>query len=66
MAIALYRNVFVLSAQLFQKVPSLKALAPDTQSEPPFLVTQLIVMVTFIALSVFAVKGFRPDLTRAT
>jgi hypothetical protein len=64
-AIALYRNVFVLSAQLFQKVPSLKALAP-TQSEPPFLVTQLIVMVTFIALSVFAVKGFRPDLTRAT
>jgi hypothetical protein len=64
-AIALYLNVFVLIAQLFQKVPSLKALAP-TQSEPPFLVTQLIVMVIFIALSVFAVKGFRPDLARAT
>jgi hypothetical protein len=32
---------------------TLKALAP-TQSEPPFLVTQLIVMVIFIGLSVFA------------
>jgi hypothetical protein len=62
-AIALYLNVFVLIAQLFQKVPSLKALAP-TQSEPPFLMTQLIVMVIFIALSVFAVMGFRPDLAR--
>jgi hypothetical protein len=44
-------------------VPSLKALAP-TQSEPPFLMTPLIVMVIFIALSVFAVMGFRPDLAR--
>ena len=52
-------------AQLFPKVPSLKALAP-TQSEPPFQVTQLIVMVIFITLSVFAVEGFRPDLARAT
>src|SRR6267143_5534836 len=34
--IALYLNVFVLIAQLFQKVPALKAMAP-TQSEPPFL-----------------------------
>jgi hypothetical protein len=32
---------------------TLKALAP-TQSEPPILVTQLIVMVIFIGLSVFA------------
>ncbi len=62
-AIALYLNVFVLIAQLFQKVPALKAMAP-TQSEPPFLATQLIVMVIFIVLSVFAVKGFRPDLVR--
>ena len=35
--IALYLNVFVLIAQLFQKVPSLKDLAP-TQTELPFLV----------------------------
>lgn len=45
--LALYLNVFVLIAQLFQKVPPLKALAP-TQSEPPFLVTQLIVLVAFV------------------
>jgi len=64
-AIALHLNVFVWIAQLFPKVPSLKALAP-TQSEPPFQVTQLIVMVIFITLSVFAVEGFRPDLARAT
>ena len=35
-SMALYLNVFVLIAQLFMKVPALKALAP-TQSEPPFL-----------------------------
>ena len=64
-AIALHLNVFVWIAQLFPKVPSLKALAP-TQSEPPFQGTQLIVMVIFITLSVFAVEGFRPDLARAT
>src|SRR5262249_5931284 len=39
--IALYLNVLVLIVQSFQKVPTLKALAP-TQSEPPFVVTQLI------------------------
>jgi hypothetical protein len=59
-AIALYLNLFILVAQAFQKVPALKALAP-TQSEPPFLVTQLIVLAIFLGLSVFAVKGFRPD-----
>src|SRR5882724_12667442 len=41
--VAQYLNVFVLIVQLFQKVPALKALAP-TQSEPPFLVTQLVVL----------------------
>jgi hypothetical protein len=56
--IALYFNVFVLIAQLFEKVPSLHALAPKG-SEPPFLVTQVIVMVIFIALGIAAVKGFR-------
>src|SRR5215831_14903855 len=35
--VARYLNVFVLVAQLFQKVPALKAMAP-TQSEPPFLI----------------------------
>jgi hypothetical protein len=59
-AIALYLNVFVLIVQLFRKVPALKALAP-TQSEPPFLVTQIIVMAVFVVLGIFAVKRFRVD-----
>src|SRR5262245_37775656 len=42
--VAFYLNVFVLVAQLFQKVPALKALAP-TQSEPPFAAAQLFVLV---------------------
>jgi hypothetical protein len=56
--IALYFNVFVLIAQLFEKVPALHALAP-TGSEPTFAIAQGIVMVIFIVLGVYAVKGFR-------
>jgi len=56
-AIALYFNFFVLVAQLFRRVPALKELAP-TQSEPPFLVAQLVIMAAFIALTVLAVKNF--------
>lgn len=55
--IALYLNVFVSIAQLFLKVPALKALAP-TQSEPPFQITQLVVLVLFIVLGALAVKRF--------
>ena len=58
--IALYLNVFVLVFQSFEKVPALKALAP-TQSEPPFLVAELGVMVIFIVLTIFAVKKFHPE-----
>ena len=57
-AIALYFNVFVLVVQLFQKIPSLNILAP-TQSEPPFAVTQLVVLAVFVALSIAAVIRFR-------
>lgn len=56
--IAFYLNVFVLIAQAFMKAPALHTLAP-TQSEPPFLVAQSVVMVVFIVLTVFAVKRFR-------
>lgn len=56
--LALYLNVFVLVAQLFQKVPALKAIAP-TQSEAPFIMAQLVVMALFIVLGILAVKGFR-------
>jgi len=58
--IALYLNVFVLIVQGFLKVPALKAMAP-TQSEPPFLVTQLIVIALFVVLGIFAVKKFRNE-----
>jgi hypothetical protein len=64
-ATALYLDVFVLVAQLFQKVPALKALAP-TQSEPPFLVAELVVLGLYLAFTIFAVKKFRgPDLQTA-
>jgi hypothetical protein len=56
--LALYLNVFVLIAQLFAKVPALHAMAP-TQSEPPFLVAQVIVLLAFIAIAVSATIKFR-------
>lgn len=54
---ALYLNVFVLIVQGFMKVPALKALAP-TQKEPPFLVTQLVVLVIFLGIGIVATKKF--------
>jgi hypothetical protein len=56
--LALYLNVFVLIAQLFQKVPALNALAP-TGSEPTFLAVQLFVLLTFVAIGVLATKRFQ-------
>jgi hypothetical protein len=55
--LALYLNVFVLIAQFFMKIAALKALAP-TQSEPPFLATQVVVMLVFIVLGILATKRF--------
>ncbi len=57
---ALYLNVFVLVVQLFRKVPALTALAP-TQTQPPFLVAQLIVFAAYIALTVSGVREFRVE-----
>lgn len=62
--IAQYLNVFVLIAQLFGKIPALKTLAP-TQSEPPFLVTQVVVMLLFIVLGVLAAKRFPAEAVQA-
>ena len=56
---ALYLNVFVLIVQSFQNVPALKALAP-TQSEPPFLVAQLLALIVFVVLGILAAIKFRP------
>jgi hypothetical protein len=55
--LALYLNVFVLLAQLFRRIPALIVAAP-TQKEPPFLVTQLVVMALFVWLGRAAFKGF--------
>ena len=63
-AVALYLNVFVLIVQSFQKVPALNALAPK-QTEPPFAVTQLLVLVLFIVLGVLAAKRFRDASARS-
>jgi hypothetical protein len=57
--VALYLNVFVAVVQSFQKIPLLQALAP-TQSEPPFLVTQLVVLVLFAAAGTVAALRFHP------
>ena len=58
--LALYLNVFVLVAQLFLKVPPLKALAP-TGKEPPFLIVQLTVMAVFVVLTVLAARRFHAE-----
>ena len=62
--LALYLNVFVLLVQLFRRVPALLVAAP-TQTEPPFLITQLLVLALFVWLGVAAVKGFRAELVPA-
>jgi len=56
--IALYLNVFVAVVQSFLKVEALHNLAP-TQTEPPFLIAQLAVLVAFIALGILAWLRFR-------
>jgi hypothetical protein len=56
---AFYLDVFVGVVQSFMKIPSLHALAP-TQSEPPFLVAQGVVLVLFVLLEFFAVRKFHP------
>jgi len=57
---ALYLNVFVAVVQSFQKLRFLRPLAP-TQSEPPFAITQLAVLVAFVVLGVLAVIRFHPE-----
>ncbi len=47
-------------AQLFQKVEALRALAP-TQSEPPFLIAQTIVLALFIVVGIAATIRFRNE-----
>ena len=48
---SLYFNVFVLVAQMFAKIPALHTLAP-TQSSPAFAISQLAVLIVFVALGI--------------
>jgi hypothetical protein len=57
-AAALYLNVFVLVAQAFLKVPALRGMAPQ-QTEPPFVIAQVVVLVISAGLTVVATRGFR-------
>lgn len=52
---ALYLNFFVLVAQLFQKTPALRELAP-TQTEPPFAIAQLLVLGSFAVLGAAIIR----------
>jgi hypothetical protein len=59
--IALYFNVFVLIAQIFEHVPVFHALAP-TGTETPFKAAQLLLLVLFAVLISAATKKFRNPL----
>jgi hypothetical protein len=54
--LALYLNVFVLLAQLLQKIPALAILAPNPAA-PAFAATQGLVLVLFAVLGWAAVKA---------
>lgn len=58
--LALYLNAFVLLNQLFVRLPALFVLTPH-QSEPPFVVTQVLVLALFVWLGWAALKGFRVE-----
>ena len=57
--LSLYLNVFVLVVQSFLKVPALNALAPGG-NEPPFAITQGIVLVLFILVGALSLRRFHP------
>jgi hypothetical protein len=56
--IAEWLNIFVLIVQAFLKVPALHALAPNGK-EPPFAITQLVVLVIFGWLTIRAARRFQ-------
>lgn len=56
---ALYLNVFVAVVQAFQKISVLQPFAP-TQSEPPFVITQILVLAAFAVVGVMALIRYRP------
>jgi uncharacterized membrane protein len=55
--LALWFNFFVLIAQSFAKIPPLRAIAPS-QASPAFGITQAVVLIVFLWLTVRAFKRF--------
>ena len=55
--LALYLNVFVGVVQAFEKIAFLQPLA-RTQSEPPLLAAQTIVLLLFVVFGFLAVRRF--------
>jgi hypothetical protein len=62
-AVALYLDVFVGVVQAFLKIPALNALAPK-QTEPPFVIAQVVVLVLCGVLGTLAAIRFRPPAVR--
>jgi hypothetical protein len=56
--LSLNLNVHVSMVYAFQKAMLLNGLA-QTRAEPPFVLTQVLVMILFLALSVVAVSRSR-------
>jgi hypothetical protein len=57
---ALYLDAFVGVIQAFAKLTFLHAL-PPTQSEPPFVIVQVVLLVIFVVLGFLAVRRFHPE-----
>jgi hypothetical protein len=58
---SLYLNVFVLVIQSFLKIGPLHELAPSVPpSEPPFAVTQGIVLLLFVIAGIMSLRRYRP------
>jgi hypothetical protein len=56
---SLYLLIFVLIAQAFMKIGVLNRLAP-TQSEAPFAVAQLVLLVVMVWVGFKALRAFQP------
>ena len=59
---ALYLNCFVAVIQSFQKIPAINALAP-TQTEAPFVIAQVVLLLAFVAIGVAAIRHKHPPLS---
>jgi len=58
--LVLYLNFFILNVQLFRRIPALIVAAPK-QTEPPVVLTQLLVLALFAWLGFAAFRRFRPQ-----